>query len=177
MIFLINRLKKRPLYFALLSSALMSCGESGPEQSAVEGIWQLRSVNGQSLPATSAALQSPMTGGVLRLVPGTTWTEYCVDRGAGEPAPLRHGGGLEDLGNGRGLVLYYASSGAGSIPSDTLTISGDEATLRFRQGAPVTDVLQFDRIADAETSPSETPGACPSAAAISGSPQSVPGTR
>ncbi len=151
----------RAPFLALLSAALLSCGESAPEQSSVEGIWQLRSVNGQSLPATSAALQSPMTGGVLRLVPGTTWTEYCVNRGAGEPAPLRHGGGFEDLGNGRGLVLYYASSGAGSIPSDTLTVSGDAATLRFRQGASVTDLLRFDRIAGAEMSASETPGACP----------------
>ena len=101
-----------------------------------------------------------MSGGVLRLVPGTTWTEYCVDRGAGEAAPLRHGGGFQDLGNGRGLVLYYASSGAGSIPSDTLTVSGDAATLHFRQGAPVTDVLRFERIAGVEMTPSETPGAC-----------------
>jgi hypothetical protein len=83
-----------------------------------------------------------------------------VDRGAGELAPLRHGGGFQDLGNGRGLVLYYASSGAGSIPSDTLTVSGDAATLHFRQGAPVTDVLRFERIAGAEMPPSETPGAC-----------------
>ena len=159
---------------ALLAGAVLACGESGPEQSAVEGIWQLRTVNGQSLPATSAALQSPMAGGVLRLVPGTTWTEYCVDRGAGEPAPLRQGGGFQDLGNGRALVLYYASSGAGSIPSDTLTVSGDQATLRFRQGAPVTDVLRFERIAGAETAPSETPGAC---RVTSGSPPSAPGTR
>ena len=151
----------RPLYLALLSIALVSCGESGPEQSPVEGIWQLRTVNGQTLPATSAALQSPMAGGVLRLVTGTTWTEYCVDRGAGELAPLRHGGGFQDLGNGRGLVLYYASSGAGSIASDTLTVSGDQATLQFREGAPVTDVLRFDRIAGAEMTPSATPRACP----------------
>jgi hypothetical protein len=152
---------RRALSLALLSAAVLSCGESGPEQSAVEGIWQLRTVNGQTLPATSAALQGPMMGGVLRLVPGTTWTEYCVDRGAGEPALLRHGGGFQDLGNGRGLVLYYASSGAGSIASDTLTVSGDKATLRFRQGAQVTDVLRFDRIAGADMPPSETPRACP----------------
>jgi hypothetical protein len=83
-----------------------------------------------------------------------------VDRGAGKAASLRHGGGFQDLGNGRGLVLYYASSGAGSIPSDTLTVSGDAATLHFRQGAPVTDVLRFERIAGAEMTPGETPGAC-----------------
>jgi hypothetical protein len=58
-------------------------------------------------------------------------------------------------------VLYYASSGAGSIPSDTLTVSGDAATLHFRQGAPVTDVLRFERIAGAEMTASETPSACP----------------
>ena len=91
-----------------------------------------------------------MTGGVLRLVTGTTWTEYCVDRGAGEPVPLHRGGGFQDLGNGRALVLYYTSSGAGTVPSDTLTVSGDEATLHFRQGASVTDVLRFERIAGAE---------------------------
>jgi hypothetical protein len=58
-------------------------------------------------------------------------------------------------------VLYYASSGAGSVPADTLTVSGDQATFHLRQGAPVTDVLRFDRIGDAATSPSETPPACP----------------
>ena len=155
------RFVNRTLFPVILAVGGLSCRDSGPEPFPVEGIWQLRTVNGQALPATSSALQGPMSGGVLRLVPGTTWTEYCVDRGVGEAAPLRHGGGFQDLGNGRGLVLYYASSGAGSIPSDTLTVSGDAATLHFRQGAPVTDVLQFDRIADAETSPSETPGACP----------------
>jgi hypothetical protein len=31
----------------------------------------------------------------------------------------------------------------------------------FRQGAAVTDVLRFDRIAGAETTQSETPPACP----------------
>jgi hypothetical protein len=102
-----------------------------------------------------------MTGGILRLVPGDTWTEYCVDRGAGEPVPLHRGGGFQDLGNGRALVLYYTSSGAGTVPSDTLTVSGDEATLHFRQGAAVTDVLRFERIANAQTSPNETPRACP----------------
>ena len=84
----------------------------------------------------------------------------CVDRGAGEPALLRHAGGFQDLGNGRGLVLYYASSGAGSIASDTLTVSGIQATLHFRQGSPLTDVLRFDRIAGSEMTPSETPSAC-----------------
>lgn len=69
--------------------------------------------------------------------------------------------GFQELGNGRGLVLYYASSGPGSIPPDTLTVSGDKATLHFRQGASVTDVLRFDRIAGAEMTPSETPRACP----------------
>lgn len=151
----------RALFLALLSAAVLSCGESGPEQSPVEGIWQLRTVNGQSLPAASAALQGPMAGGVLRLVPGTVWTEFCVDRGSGETVPLRRGGGFQELGNGRALVLYYASSGAGSIPSDTLTVSGDNATFHFRQGASVTDVLQFDLIAGAETTPSETPSSCP----------------
>ena len=145
------RFVNRTLFPVILAVGGLSCRDSGPEPFPVEGTWQLRTVNGQALPATSSALQGPMSGGVLRLVPGTTWTEYCVDRG----------GGFQDLGNGRGLVLYYASSGPGSIPSDTLTVSGDAATLHFRQGAPVTDVLQFDRIADAETSPSETPGACP----------------
>jgi hypothetical protein len=58
-------------------------------------------------------------------------------------------------------VLYYTSSGAGTVPSDTLTVSGDEATLHFRQGASVTDVLRFERIASVQTSPNETPGACP----------------
>ena len=154
------RLVNRALFPVILSVGGLSCRDSGPEPFPVEGIWQLRTVNGQTLPATSSALQGPMSGGVLRLVPGTTWTEYCVDRGAGEAAPLRHGGGFQDLGNGRGLVLYYASSGAGSIPSDTLTVSGDAATLHFRQGAPVTDVLRFERIAGAEMTPSETPGAC-----------------
>ena len=57
-------------------------------------------------------------------------------------------------------MLYYASSWAGSIASDTLTVSGVQATLHFRQGAPVTDVLRFDRIAGAEMPPSETPSAC-----------------
>ena len=151
----------RSLLLGTLSTAVLSCGESGPEQSSVEGIWRLRTVNGRSLPATSAALQGLVTGGVLRLVPGSTWTEYCVDRGAGEPVPLRHGGGFQDLGNGRGLVLYYASSGAGSIPSDTLSVSGDEATLHLRQGAAATDVLRFGLVAGAEMPPSETPTACP----------------
>ena len=71
------------------------------------------------------------------------------------------GGGFQELGNGRALVLYYASSGPGSIPPDTLTVSGDKATLLLRQGASVTDVLRFDRIAGAEMTPSETPPACP----------------
>jgi hypothetical protein len=151
----------RALFLALLSGAVLSCGESGPEQSPVEGIWQLRTVKGQSLPATSAALQGTVAGGVLRLVPGTTWTEFCVDRGSGETAPFRRGGAFQELGNGRALVLYYASSGPGSIPPDTLTVSGDQATLHFRQGASVTDVLRFDRTGDAEVNPSETPDACP----------------
>src|SRR5262245_61329476 len=151
---------REPL-LTLLSGAALACGESGPEQSSVEGVWQLRTVNGQSLPALSAALQGPMTGGVLRLITGTTWTEYCVDRGAGEPVPLHRGGGFQDLGNGRALVLYYTSSGAGTVPSDTLTVSGDEATLHFRQGASVTDVLRFERTAGADTPPGDTPGACP----------------
>jgi hypothetical protein len=151
----------RVAFLALLSAAVLSCGESGPEQSAIEGIWQLRMVNGQSLPATSAALQGTMAGGVLRLIPGTTWTELCVDRGSGETTPLRRGGAFQDLGNGRALVRYYASSGAGSVRSDTLTVSGDQATFRLRQGAPVTDVLQLDRIGGAGTSPRETPPACP----------------
>ena len=149
------------LILAWLSGASLACGESGPEQSPVEGIWQLRTVNGQALPATSGALQGPMAGGVLRLVPGTTWTEFCVDRGAGETVLLHRGGGFQELGMGRGLVLYYASSGAGSIPPDTLIVSSNEATLHFRQGAAVTDVLRFDRIAGAEMTPSETPRACP----------------
>ena len=157
----VKLLRLREPFLALLSGAVLACGDSGPEQSLVEGIWQLRTVNGEDLPALSEALQSPMTGGVLRLVTGTTWTEYCVDRGAGEPVPLRRGGGFQDLENDRALVLYYTSSGAGTVPSDTLTVSGDEATLHFRQGASVTDVLRFERIADAETSPGETPGACP----------------
>ena len=151
----------RKPFLALLSGAVLACGESGPEQSSVEGIWQLRTVNSQSLPALSEALQGQMTGGLLRLVPGTTWTAYCVDRGAGEPVPLRRGGGFQDLGNGRGVGLYYTSSGAGTVPSDTLTVSGDEATLHFRQGASVTDVLRFERTAGGETSPGETPAACP----------------
>ena len=58
-------------------------------------------------------------------------------------------------------MLYYASSGAGSIPSDTLTVSGDRATFHLRQGAPVTDVLRFERVAGSETSQSATPPACP----------------
>lgn len=156
----VKLLRLREPFLALLSGAVLACGDSGPEQSLVEGIWQLRTVNGEDLPALSEALQSPMTGGVLRLVTGTTWTEYCVDRGAGEPVPLRRGGGFQDLGNGRALVLYYTSSGAGTVPSDTLTVSGDEATLHFRQGAAMTDVLRFERVGNAETSPSETPGAC-----------------
>ena len=151
----------RAHFLALLSGAVVSCGESGPEQSPVEGIWQLRTVNDQSLPATSVALRSPMAGGVLRLVPGTSWTEFCVDRGSGETVPSHQSGGFQELGNGRGLVLYYASRGPGSIPPDTLTVSGDKATLHFRQGASVTDVLRFDRIAGAEMTPSETPRACP----------------
>lgn len=156
----VKLVRLREPFLALVAGAVLACGESGPDRSPVEGIWQLRTVNGQSLPATSAALQGPMSGGVLRLVTGTTWTEYCVDRGAGEPAPLHRGGGFQDLGNGRALVLYYTSSGAGTVPSDTLIVSGDEATLHFRQGAPVTDVLRFERIAGAEKAPSETPGAC-----------------
>jgi hypothetical protein len=152
--------KLRVPSLALLYCLVLACGESGPAPSPVEGIWQLRTVNGQRLPATSAALQGPMTGGILRLVPGDTWSEYCVDRGAGEPVPLHRGGGLQDLGNGQALVLYYTSSGAGTVPSDTLTVSEDEATLHFRQGASVADVLRFERIAGAETSPNETPGAC-----------------
>jgi hypothetical protein len=157
----VKLVRLREPFLALLAGAVLACGDSGPDQSPVEGIWQLRTVNGQGLPANSAALQGPMTGGILRLVPGDTWTEYCVDRGAGEPVPLRRGGGFQDLGNGRALVLYYTSSGAGTVPSDTLTVSGDEATLRFRQGASMTDVLRFERIAGAETTPGETPGACP----------------
>ncbi len=102
-----------------------------------------------------------MAGGILRLIPGTSWTEFCVDRGSGETVPFHRTGALQDLGNGRGLVLYYASSGAGTIPPDTLTVSGGEATLHFRQGASVTDALRFERIAGAEMTPSETPGACP----------------
>jgi hypothetical protein len=152
--------RHREAFLALVAGAVLACGESGPDQSPVEGIWQLRAVNGESLPATSAALQGLMTGGILRLVTGTTWTEYCVDRGAGEPVPLRRGGGFQGLGSGRALVLYYSSSGAGTVPSDTLTVSGDEATLHLRQGAAVTDVLRFERIADAETTASDTPGAC-----------------
>ena len=58
-------------------------------------------------------------------------------------------------------MLYYASSGAGSIPSDTLSVSGDEATLHLRQGAAATDVLRFGLVAGAEMHPSETPTACP----------------
>ena len=150
----------RALFLALLC-AVLSCGESGPAQSPIEGIWQLRTVNGQSLPATSAAFQGTLAGGVLRLVPGTVWTEFCVDRGSGQTVPLRRGGGFQELGNGRALLLYYSSSGAGSVPSDTLTVSGDEATLHFRQGASVTDDLRFDQIATAETAPGETPGSCP----------------
>jgi hypothetical protein len=149
------------LFLVLLSGAILSCGESGPEQSPVEGIWQLRTVHDQDLPAPSAALQGSMAGGILRLVPGSVWTEFCVDRGAGETVPLRRGGGFQDLGNGRALVLYYSSSGPSSIPHDTLTVSGSEATFHFRQGASVTDVLRFDRIAGAEMTPSETPGSCP----------------
>jgi hypothetical protein len=102
-----------------------------------------------------------MAGGILRLVPGTSWTEFCVDRGSGETVPFHRTGALEDLGDSRGLVLYYASSGAGTIPPDTLTVSGDHATLHFRQGASVTDLLGFDRIAGPEMTASETPGACP----------------
>ena len=151
---------RREPFLALVAGAVLACGESGPDQSPVEGIWQLRAVNGESLPATSAALQGLMTGGILRLVTGMTWTEYCVDRGAGEPAPVHRGGGFQDLGNGQALVLYYSSSGAGTVPSDTLTVSGDEGTLHLRQGAAVTDVLRFERIADAETTASDTPGAC-----------------
>jgi hypothetical protein len=151
----------RALFLALLSGAVLSCGESGPEHSPVEGIWLLRTVNGQSLPATSVAFQGPVAGGVLRLVPGSVWTEFCVDRGSGETVPLRRGGGFQDLGNGRALVLYYTSSGAGSIPPDTLTVSGDEAALHLRQGASVTDDLRFDQVAGAETTPGETPGSCP----------------
>lgn len=150
----------RAHFLALLSGAVVSCGESGPEQSPVEGIWQLRTVNGQSLPGTSAALRSPMAGGVLRLVPGTSWTEFCVDRGSGETVPFHRTGAFQELGNGLGLVLYYSSSGPGSIPPDTLTVSGDKATLHFRQGATVTDILLFDRFASAEMTPSETPSAC-----------------
>ena len=160
---------------ALLAGAALACGDSGPEPWPVEGIWQLRTVNGEGLPATSEALQGLMTGGVLRLVTGTTWTEYCVDRGAGEPVPLRRGGGFQDLGNGRALVLYYTSSGAGTVPSDTLTVSDGSATLHFRQGAAMTDVLRFERIAGAKTAANATPGAC--AAATFGSPPSAPGTR
>jgi hypothetical protein len=151
----------RALFLPLLSAALLSCGESGPEQSPVEGIWQLRTVNGRSLPATSAAFRAPMAGGVLRLVPGNVWTEFCVDRGSGATVPFRRGGGFQELGDGRALVLYYASSGAGSIPPDTLTVSGGEATFHFRQGASVTDDLRFDRVAGAKTTASETPGSCP----------------
>jgi hypothetical protein len=151
----------REPFLALLCAAVLACRDSGPEPWPVEGIWQLRTVNGQSLPASSAALQGLMTGGVLRLVPGNTWTEYCVDRGAGEPVPLHRGGGFHDLGDGRGLVLYYTSSGAGTIPPDTFTVVGDGGTLHFRQGAAVTDVLRFKRIAGADTTPGETPGACP----------------
>ena len=102
-----------------------------------------------------------MTGGVLRLVTGTTWTEYCVDRGAGEPVPLRRGGGFQDLGDGRGLVLYYTSSGAGTIAPDTFTVAGDGGTLHFRQGGAVTDELRFERIAGPEMTAGETPPACP----------------
>jgi hypothetical protein len=150
----------RALLLALLSAVVLSCGESGPELFSVEGIWRLRTVNGQRLPATSAAFQGPMAGGVLRLVSGSVWTEFCVDRGTGETVPVRRGGGFQEIGDGRALVLYYASSGAGSVPSDTFTVSGDEATFRFRQGASVTDDLRFDRIAGAEMTPSETPGSC-----------------
>lgn len=102
-----------------------------------------------------------MSGGVLRLVVGSTWSEYCVDRGAGEPVPWRRGGGFQDLGNGRALLLYYASSGAGTVPSDTLTLSGDAATLNLRQDAGVTDRLRFERMAGAEMPAEDTPGACP----------------
>jgi hypothetical protein len=157
----VKLVRLREPFLALVAGAVVACGNSGPDQAPVEGIWQLRTVNGQGLPANSAALQGLMTGGILRLVPGDTWTEYCVDRGAGEPVPLHRGGGFQDLGDGRALVLYYTSSGAGTVPSDTLTVSGDEATLRFRQGASMTDVLRFERIAGAETTPGETPGACP----------------
>lgn len=157
----VKLVRLREPFLALVAGAVLACGESGPGQSAVEGIWQLRAVNGQGLPANSAALQGPMTGGILRLVPEDTWTEYCVDRGAGEPVPLHRGGGFQDLGDGLALVLYYTSSGAGTVQPDTLTVSGDEATLRFRQGAPVTDVLRFERIAAAGAGPRETPSACP----------------
>ena len=81
----------------------------------------------------------------------------------GEPASRRRcigAGDVQDLGNGRALVLYYTSSGAGTVPSDTLIVSGDEATLHFRQGAPVTDVLRFERIAGAEKGAERAPGAC-----------------
>jgi hypothetical protein len=150
----------RALLLALLGGAILSCGEFGPEQPPLEGVWQLRTVNGQGLPATSAALRGPLAGGILRLVRGSVWTEFCIDRGSGETVPLRRGGGFQELGNGQALVLYYSSSGPGSIPHDTLAVSGAEATLHLRQGAPVTDVLRFERIAGAEMSPSETPGAC-----------------
>jgi hypothetical protein len=153
--------RHRALTAALLFGAVLSCSDAGPESSSLEGVWRLRTVNGGVLPAMSAALQGLMSGGVLRLVPGTTWSEYCVDRGAGEPVLLHRGGGFQDLGDGRGLVLYYTSSGAGTVPADTLTVSGDEATLHFRQGGPVTDVLRFERIAGTEMAAGETPEACP----------------
>jgi len=151
----------RALLFALLTGALLSCRESGPEQSSVLGIWQLRTVNGRGLPAPAAALQGSVAGGILRLIPSSTWTEFCVDRGAGALVPLHHGGGFQELGSSRGLVLYYTSTGAGTIPPDTLIVSGDAATLHFRQGASVTDVLGLDRIAGAEMTAAETPSACP----------------
>jgi hypothetical protein len=151
----------RAFFPTLLAAAALSCSGFGPERATVEGIWSLRTVNGQRLPATSAALQGLVAGGVLRLVAGSTWTEYCVDRGAGQTAPLRRGGGFEDWGNGRGLVLYYSSSGAGSIPTDTLTVSVEHATLYLRQGGAIADTLRLERIGGREMTTAETPSACP----------------
>ena len=39
--------KLRRLALALFSGAALACSDSGPEPSSVEGIWQLRTVNGQ----------------------------------------------------------------------------------------------------------------------------------
>jgi hypothetical protein len=48
-----------------LAGAALACGESGPDASALEGIRQLRTVNGRSLPAGSLAIQGPVPDEVL----------------------------------------------------------------------------------------------------------------